>query len=142
MEGWASIKERQKKEESDEEEREKWRADDMAQKRAAEKAKYHCGELRDVPPRPLAWAGSKRKVVIKAANYILAPGQEYTGTWHIEGMPHERIVASAIYYYERDPTIVDSGLYLRRKRDGYHDWPSNESANRDVCGKPSCHYMI
>jgi hypothetical protein len=78
------------------------------------------------------WAGKKVKVVIKAANYILSPGQEYSGTWHLEGMPHERIVASAIYYYERDPSIVDAGLYLRRKRDGERDFPGEEEDHRDV----------
>jgi hypothetical protein len=72
------------------------------------------------------WAGQNLKVVIKAARYILEPGQEYAGTWHIEGMPHERIVASAIYYYDRDSSIQDAGLYLRRRRDGDLDFPSGE----------------
>jgi hypothetical protein len=78
------------------------------------------------------WAGKQVKVIVKAANYILQPGQEYSGTWHLEGMPHERIVASAIYYYERDPSIIDAGLYLRRKRDGNEDFPNQEDSNRDV----------
>jgi hypothetical protein len=78
------------------------------------------------------WAGKNVKVIVKAANYILQPGQEYSGTWHLEGMPHERIVASAIYYYGRDPSIIDAGLYLRRKRDGIEDFPDQEDSHRDV----------
>jgi hypothetical protein len=63
--------------------------------------------------------------------------------------PHERIAASAIYYYERDDSVEDagacaerampspililhwSGLYLRRKRDG-EDFPSYEENDRGV----------
>ncbi|KIM87750.1 hypothetical protein PILCRDRAFT_260026 [Piloderma croceum F 1598] len=61
--------------------------------------------------------GQELRVIVKAANYILKPGEQYNGTWHLEGMPHERIVASAIYYYDADPEIVDEGLSLRRMRD-------------------------
>jgi hypothetical protein len=78
-----------------------------------------------------SWAGRPLKVVIKAANYILQPGQEYSGTWHIEGMPHERIVASAIYYYVRDASIHDAGLYLRRKRER-DDFPGDEDYRYEV----------
>jgi hypothetical protein len=52
-------------------------------------------------------------------------------------MLHERIVASAIYYYERDPSIVDAGLYLRRKRDDNEDWPGIGSATHDVGVRPA-----
>jgi hypothetical protein len=63
--------------------------------------------------------------------------------------PHERIVASAIYYYDRDDGIEDAGmrvvvlitqvvltamptgLYLRRKRDD-EDFPNPENDRRDV----------
>jgi hypothetical protein len=48
------------------------------------------------------------------------------------GMPHERIIASAIYYYGRDPSIVDAGLYLRRKRND-DEWPGRAHwTNREV----------
>jgi hypothetical protein len=77
------------------------------------------------------WTGKHFKVIVKAANYILQPGEEYSGTWHLEGMPHERIVASAIYYYERDPSIIDAGLYLRRKRDD-DDFPTQAKNKRGV----------
>ncbi|KAJ7680683.1 hypothetical protein DFH06DRAFT_1315428 [Mycena polygramma] len=46
------------------------------------------------------------------------------GTWHLEGMPHERIVASTIYYYDTDPAIVDEGLKFRRGREEETDFPS------------------
>ncbi|KAJ6560147.1 hypothetical protein B0H19DRAFT_109422 [Mycena capillaripes] len=42
--------------------------------------------------------GRQFKVIVKAVNYRLTAGQTYEGTWHMEGMPHERIVASVISY--------------------------------------------
>lgn len=70
---------------------------------------------------------------MKAANYILKPGQSYTGSWHMEGMVHERIVASAIYYYESSPLIEDQGLSFRRMRDDDgDDWPRHDSDIYDL----------
>ncbi|KAJ3715643.1 hypothetical protein C8R42DRAFT_645547 [Lentinula raphanica] len=56
----------------------------------------------------------------KATNYTLSPGRKYEGSWHMESVallsegsfklyvhqPHERIVASVIYYYETDDIIA------------------------------------
>ncbi|KAE9395195.1 hypothetical protein BT96DRAFT_159707 [Gymnopus androsaceus JB14] len=64
--------------------------------------------------------------VSKAANYTLAPGREYEGSWHMEGMPHERIVASVIYYYDTDSAIEDGGLSFRKFRDDRNDWPKTD----------------
>ncbi|KAE9388784.1 hypothetical protein BT96DRAFT_1003878 [Gymnopus androsaceus JB14] len=63
-----------------------------------------------------------------AANYTLAPGREYDGSWHMEGMPHERIVASVIYYYDTDSAIEDKGLSFRKFRDSTEDFPAVEDA--------------
>ncbi len=53
------------------------------------------------------------QVVTKATNYILQPDGEYTGDWHIEGMTHEHILVSAIYYYSTSSDIEDEGLSFR-----------------------------
>ncbi|KAL0960958.1 hypothetical protein HGRIS_005958 [Hohenbuehelia grisea] len=74
---------------------------------------------------PSVWKGKELKVIIKAANYVLMPGDQYEGSWHMEGMPHERIVASAIYYYDTDPEIHDEGLGFRRLRDSEDDFPGH-----------------
>ncbi|KAE9387418.1 hypothetical protein BT96DRAFT_1025897 [Gymnopus androsaceus JB14] len=68
------------------------------------------------------------KVTVKAANCTLAPGREYKGSWHmpVEGMPHELIVASVIYYYDTDSTIEDKGLSFRKLRDCREDFPAND----------------
>ncbi|KAJ3725634.1 hypothetical protein DFJ43DRAFT_1088486 [Lentinula guzmanii] len=73
--------------------------------------------------------GAQLKVIVKAANYTLTPGREYEGSWHMEGMPHERIVASVIYYYETDASIEDRGLSFRKFRDTTGDFPSVEDSD-------------
>ena len=42
-------------------------------------------------------------VIVKLANIVLTPEKpRYEGgSWHVEGMMNERIVASGIYYYAR-----------------------------------------
>ncbi|KAJ3969664.1 hypothetical protein EV361DRAFT_963930 [Lentinula raphanica] len=72
------------------------------------------------------YKGQELKVIVKAANYTLTPGREYEGSWHMEGMPHERIVASVIYYYETDDAIEDRGLSFRKFRDSTNDFPNVE----------------
>ncbi|KAJ4468827.1 hypothetical protein J3R30DRAFT_3739498 [Lentinula aciculospora] len=73
------------------------------------------------------YKGQQLKVIVKAANYTLTPGREYEGSWHMEGMPHERIIASTIYYYETDDAIEDRGLSFRKFRDSTKDFPDIEN---------------
>jgi hypothetical protein len=135
-EGYESLVARQKQEKANEEAaRQVVEAKRLEEKMQERTEFYHNPDQSASQAKPETkskWAGKQVKIIVKAANYILQPGQEYSGTWHMEGMPHERIVASAIYYYERDPTIIDAGLYLRRKRDIYGDFPSEEDEHRQV----------
>ncbi|KAH7869156.1 uncharacterized protein C8R40DRAFT_1131513 [Lentinula edodes] len=75
------------------------------------------------------YKGQELKVVVKAANYTVAPGREYEGSWHMEGMPHERIIASFIYYYSTDSAIQDHGLSFRKFRDVNDDFPAVEDSD-------------
>lgn len=59
---------------------------------------------------------SNIQVIVKAANYILEPGETYEGNWHIEGTPNEHIIASGIYYYHVDKELK-SQLAFREKRE-------------------------
>jgi hypothetical protein len=134
-EEYAEILASQKREKEDEEAESRAAETKRVLEKMQERAKFHVGFDQSTSLAKLEagskWAGKHIKVIVKAATYILQPGEEYAGTWHLEGMPHERVVASAIYYYERDPSIIDAGLYLRRKRD-YYDFPSQENYKRDV----------
>ncbi|KAJ1559589.1 hypothetical protein HK405_010048, partial [Cladochytrium tenue] len=74
------------------------------------------------------------QVIVKAANYILKPGQTYSGVWHVEGEKHEHIVASAIYYYSSSDKIQDRGLSFRRIRTGL-DFPYKEDLYRQTIAR-------
>jgi hypothetical protein len=50
--------------------------------------------------------------------------------------PHERIIASVIYYYETDADIQDPGLSFRYLRCLLTDFPSEEEHSADVCALP------
>ncbi|KAL5529747.1 hypothetical protein ACEPAG_5732 [Sanghuangporus baumii] len=58
--------------------------------------------------------GRTIQVIVKLANIHLTPEKpEYKGgSWHIEGMANERIVASGIYYYDQE-NITGSELAFR-----------------------------
>lgn len=49
-------------------------------------------------------AGRTVQVIVKLANIILTPEQPkyHGGSWHVEGMRNERIVASGIFYYDEE----------------------------------------
>ncbi|KAH7060001.1 hypothetical protein BKA57DRAFT_487756 [Linnemannia elongata] len=61
-------------------------------------------------------AGRERplQVIVKLANIELTPDNpKYEGgTWHVEGMANENIVATGIYYYYTD-NITESRLDFR-----------------------------
>ncbi|THU97232.1 hypothetical protein K435DRAFT_838699 [Dendrothele bispora CBS 962.96] len=121
-EEWDNLLMRQK-EEKEREIQERQKIDrDAEQEKQQWFSGSHTEERPNVTP-DTPWKGKDLKVIVKAANYILEPGQEYRGTWHMEGMPHERIVASAIYYYDTDKFITDEGLSLRRFRHALDDFP-------------------
>ncbi|KAF7328886.1 hypothetical protein MVEN_02518300 [Mycena venus] len=63
---------------------------------------------------PVSLRGRTIQCIIKLANIHLTPEQpEYAGgSWHVEGMVNERIVASGIYYYDEE-NITESKLSFR-----------------------------
>jgi len=69
-----------------------------------------------VPAERVVSLTSRRlQVIVKLANIILTPEKpNYAGgSWHVEGMKNERIVASGIYYYHSD-NISESRLGFRQ----------------------------
>ncbi len=72
------------------------------------------------------------QVIVKACNYIIGPDQVYEGSWHVEGMFHEHIIASAIYYYSASSSLIDPGLAFRRARDTEEDFPSAMEYSQDT----------
>ena len=69
------------------------------------------------PPRePYSLRGRTIQVIVKLANIVLTPDRpQYPGgTWHVEGMVNERIVATGLYYYACE-NITESRLAFRTR---------------------------
>ena len=54
------------------------------------------------------------QVITKIVDYELGPGQSYDGVWHVEGMSHEEIVATALFVVERDDELDGGNLLFKR----------------------------
>ncbi|KAF8202665.1 hypothetical protein K438DRAFT_2102163 [Mycena galopus ATCC 62051] len=76
-------------------------------------ARVYDGEL-EQSLSPITLRGRTIQCIIKLANIHLTPeNPKYAGgTWHVEGMANERIVASGIYYYDEE-NITPSELSFR-----------------------------
>ncbi|KAG8931278.1 hypothetical protein FRC01_001569 [Tulasnella sp. 417] len=74
------------------------------------------GYTKDISARNEIYSvqGRKIQVIVKLANILLTPDKpKYPGgSWHVEGMANERIIASGIYYYESE-NITESRLAFR-----------------------------
>ncbi|KAJ7688979.1 hypothetical protein B0H17DRAFT_1012339 [Mycena rosella] len=73
---------------------------------------------------PVSLRGKNIQCIVKFANIHLTPETPnyYGGSWHIEGMVNEHIVASGIYYYDEE-NIEQSNLSFRvpTGEPEYHD---------------------
>lgn len=69
-------------------------------------------------PHPVDLSGRRLQVIVKLANIVLTPDKpSYSGgSWHVEGMINECIVASGIYYYQNE-NITESRLWFRQSID-------------------------
>lgn len=61
---------------------------------------------------------SNCQVIVKLANTELTPENPYfeKGSWHLEGLPYEKIIATGIYYYSMQ-NITDNYLNFRGTMD-------------------------
>jgi hypothetical protein len=82
----------------------------------------------DWPHRENSLKNRQLQVIVKLANVVLDPkNPTYPGgSWHVEGMANERIVASGIYYYESE-NISESLLSFRK----HVEAPRHLRVNRD-----------
>ncbi|KAG8912589.1 hypothetical protein FRC00_004199 [Tulasnella sp. 408] len=74
------------------------------------------GYTKDISERSKTYTirGTEAQIIVKLANIHLTPEKPVYpgGSWHVEGMANERIVASGIYYYDSE-NIGDSELQFR-----------------------------
>mmetsp|Transcript_20943 Transcript_20943/g.31928 ORF Transcript_20943/g.31928 Transcript_20943/m.31928 type:complete len:720 (+) Transcript_20943:85-2244(+) len=76
----------------------------------------------EIPVERVSLRGQRLQVVTKIVDYELASGQTYEGVWHVEGMSHEEIVATSLYF-ERDDYIKGGNIMFKRamQKDEAHD---------------------
>ncbi|KAJ1851453.1 hypothetical protein LPJ73_003033 [Coemansia sp. RSA 2703] len=72
----------------------------------------------DRPKVPYSLRGRRLQAIVKMSNIILTPeNPEYEGgTWHVEALENERIIATGIYYYDIENT-TESNLAFRESVD-------------------------
>ncbi|KIO30481.1 hypothetical protein M407DRAFT_20535 [Tulasnella calospora MUT 4182] len=74
------------------------------------------GYTMDISNRPKTYTirGKEAQIIVKLANIHLTPEKPVYpgGSWHVEGMVNERIIASGIYYYDSE-NISESELQFR-----------------------------
>ena len=83
---------------------------------------------------PLSLRGQRLQVVTKIVDYEVSPGQSYEGVWHVEGMSHEEIVATAIYFIDRDKDITGGNILFKR---AFHRQEANYVFSRIDQARPN-----
>ncbi|MEU9595021.1 DUF4246 domain-containing protein [Streptomyces sp. NPDC048219] len=79
--------------------------------------------------------GRRLQVIVKLATIHLTPDEpEYPGgSWHVEGMLNERIVSTALYYWDSE-NITESRLSFRTALDDPDYEQSDDNGVREVYG--------
>eukprot|EP00762_Andalucia_godoyi_P008769 ANDGO_04718.mRNA.1 hypothetical protein PHYSODRAFT_488630 len=72
-------------------------------------------EQRKLLCKPVSLRGKQLQVIPKIADIELtAGGDTHEGVWHVEGLSHERIVATALVYLRKDTAVEGGSLLFRR----------------------------
>jgi len=71
-------------------------------------------ESKCIEKLPKCFHGKELQVIVKIVDYTLQPQQEYEGVWHAEGMSHENIVMTGIYFLDRDLDLEGGDLRFKR----------------------------
>ncbi|KAH7084596.1 hypothetical protein BKA62DRAFT_801290 [Auriculariales sp. MPI-PUGE-AT-0066] len=88
--------------------------------------------------------GQTIQIIVKLANIILTPNSPTYdgGSWHVEGMKNEAIVASGIYYYD-EQNISESRLAFRQGVRGPENYHQSDSVGaRKVWGLASNDQLV
>jgi predicted DNA-binding WGR domain protein len=58
--------------------------------------------------------GRELQVITKMVEYQIDPKQGLEGVWHVEGMSHENILATAVYVLKRDESLTGGEIQYKR----------------------------
>eukprot|EP00092_Neocalanus_flemingeri_P014803 GFUD01015977.1.p1 GENE.GFUD01015977.1~~GFUD01015977.1.p1 ORF type:complete len:527 (+),score=118.15 GFUD01015977.1:171-1751(+) len=68
----------------------------------------------ELEKKPVSFTGKELQIIVKIVEYSLQPDQSYEGVWHAEGMSHENIVMTGIYFLDRNANIEGGDLRFKR----------------------------
>ena len=54
---------------------------------------------------PVSFKNTTLQAVVKIADYVFAPEASFSGVWHYEGMAHENIVMTGLFYPNSDERL-------------------------------------
>ena len=64
---------------------------------------------------PVSFKNSRLQVIVKVAEYTFQPNMSFSGVWHYEGMAHENIVMTGLFYPYTDERLQGGGLEFKRQ---------------------------
>jgi len=65
---------------------------------------------------PVSFKNTNLQVIVKIADYTFSPGTSFQGVWHYEGMAHENIVMTGLFYPHSDERLnSNGGLEFKRQ---------------------------
>ncbi|KAJ1860159.1 hypothetical protein LPJ73_001501 [Coemansia sp. RSA 2703] len=85
------------------------------------------------PTTPFSLRGRRLQAIVKMANIELTPeNPKYNGgSWHVEALANERIIATGIYYYDVE-NITESNLAFREMVDEDIDYEQSDQRGLDL----------
>jgi hypothetical protein len=66
------------------------------------------------PVAPVSLRGRRLQVIPKLVQYEVDADNTFEGVWHVEGMSHEHIVATALFILDREPHLDGGTLRFKR----------------------------
>ena len=88
---------------------------------------------------PESFVNMSLQVMTRIVDYDLLPGQSHRGRWHVEGLPQENIVATAVYTLDRSKCLKGGGIeFLSHKEQNCAKTQSLSESIRSACNPGYC----
>lgn len=72
-------------------------------------------DLAPSTPPPVTFANKRLQVIVKLTEYEFKPNDFFDGVWHYEGMSHENIVMTGLFYPFTDEQLEAQGIEFKRE---------------------------
>jgi hypothetical protein len=72
------------------------------------------GGARGAPKHSIPLRGRRLQIITKVVEYAVSSEENFDGVWHVEGMSHEEIIATALCIVKRDRNFEGAEIEFRR----------------------------